>query len=97
MTRLKIEVVYACSHTHVMRCVELESGKTIADAIAESGLCRDFPEIDLARNRVGIFGQRLAPDTLLCDRDRVEVYRPLVADAKLSRRRRAEYARRSKK
>lgn len=97
MTRLKINVVYARSHNHVMRCVELDTGKTIADAIAESGICRDFPEIDLATNRVGIYGQRRSPDTLLRDDDRVEVYRPLVADVKLSRRLRAENARRTKR
>ncbi len=58
-------------------------------AIRESGMLREFPEIDLARNAVGVFGERVALDSPLRDGDRVEIYRPLALDPKQARRRRA--------
>ena len=95
--RIKIEVAYALPQSQILRRIELEESATIADAIAASGIIRDFPEIDPAKNRVGIFGRRLPLATPLHDGDRVEIYRPLTADPKETRRRRAEHARRAKK
>ena len=97
MTRIKVEVVYALPDSNALRRVELAADATIADAVAASGISRDFPEIDPAKNRVGIFGRRLTPEAPLHDGDRVEIYRPLTADPKETRRRRAEHARRAKK
>ena len=97
MKRIKVEVAYALPHSHALRRVELEADATIADAIAASGISRDFPEIDLRKNRVGIFGRRLTAAATLRDGDQVEIYRPLTADPKEARRRRAEHARRAKK
>jgi len=97
MTRITVVVVYALPNSHTLRRIELEADATIADAIAACGISRDFPEIDTGKNRVGIFGRRLTLEAPLHDGDQVEIYRPLSADPKDTRRRRAEHARRAKK
>ena len=97
MTRIKVELAYALPHSHALRRIELDANSTIAEAIFASGIGLDFPEIDLVRNRVGIFGRCLTPEAPVRDGDRVEIYRPLTVDPKASRRRRAERARRAKK
>jgi putative ubiquitin-RnfH superfamily antitoxin RatB of RatAB toxin-antitoxin module len=79
------------------RPVPLKDGMTIAQAIERSGLLTLAPEIDLSVQRVGIYGKLKGLDTVVRDKDRVEIYRPLVADPMESRRKRAEHrARRSK-
>ena len=95
--RIEVEVAYVLPHSHALRRIELEADATIADAIAASGISVDFPEIDPAKNRVGIFGQRLTSEAPLRDGDRVEIYRPLIADPKDTRRRRAKHASRARK
>ncbi len=75
----------------------MKSGTTVGEAIKESGILQQFPEIDLALNKVGIFGKLARIDTLLRDRDRVEIYRALIADPKEARRRRAQAAKSVKK
>jgi putative ubiquitin-RnfH superfamily antitoxin RatB of RatAB toxin-antitoxin module len=60
-------------------------------------MLEQFPEIDLGLNKVGIFGKLARTDTMLRDRDRVEIYRALIADPKEARRRRAQAAKRSRK
>jgi len=92
---LRIEVVYAGPAGAVRRELRLDAGCTAGDAVRASGVLEACPEIDLARNRVGIFG-RLAPlDAPLRDGDRVEIYRALMADPKEARRRRAVKAKRN--
>ncbi|OGI44899.1 MAG: RnfH family protein [Candidatus Muproteobacteria bacterium RBG_16_64_11] len=89
---LGVEVVYA-THTR-QRLVELTvaPGTTVAEAIAASGILREFPEIDLRVNRVGIFGQLARLGDVVQAGDRVEIYRPLQADPKEARRQRARKA-----
>jgi hypothetical protein len=82
-----IEVVYALPGRQVVRRIELPEGSTVGDAIEASGLGREFPEID--PGLVGIFGKRVRADARLRDGERVELYRPLQADPKEVRRRRA--------
>src|SRR3569623_857885 len=65
-------------------------GTTIAQAIERSGVLRQFPEIDLAHNKVGVFGKLADLNTPLRAGDRVEIYRVLIAAAKALRRQRAE-------
>ena len=77
--------------------LEVKSGTTVGEAIKESGILQQFPEIDLALNKVGIFGKLARIDTLLRDRDRVEIYRALIADPKETRPRRAQAAKSVKK
>lgn len=86
---IAVEVVYALSHSQTLRALTLPAGSTVAQAIDASGILRLVPEIDLRQNRVGIYGKLAKPDTILRDRDRVEIYRPLLIDPKEARRRRA--------
>ena len=92
-----VEVVYARAESAVVRRVNLPAGSTVAEAIQLSGILKECPEVNLALNRVGIFGKRSELTTIVQPGDRVEIYRPLTADPKESRRRRAEHARRLKK
>lgn len=87
--RLTVEVVYAAPERQRLVSVSVPAGARVAEAIAASGVLQEFPEIDLTSNRVGIFGQLTRLDEVLRDGDRVEIYRPLIADPKEARRRRA--------
>ncbi|VAX08127.1 UPF0125 protein RatB [hydrothermal vent metagenome] len=84
-----IEVAYAKPEEQVI--VELVStpNMTVHEAIEQSGIMERFPEIDLAVNKVGIFSKAVKLDSLLSAGDRVEIYRPLLADPKEARRQRA--------
>ena len=96
--RLRIEVAYALPGKQALLALEVEEGATARQAIEQSGILREFPEIELTRGSVGIFGRLVALDATLRDGDRVEIYRPLIADPKRARleraRRRAESSRR---
>jgi uncharacterized protein len=94
MESLRIELVYALPDAQYVSSLNLAPGATVADAIAASAISAEHPEIDLARQPVGIFGRRVRLDQRLAQGDRVEIYRGLVADPKTSRRRRAEKRRR---
>ena len=82
---ITVEVVYALPAEQVLLRVDLPPGATVADALRRSGILALHPEIDLAAQRVGIFGQFATPDQVLAPGDRVEIYRPLIADPKESR------------
>jgi len=86
---LSIEVAYA--RPDEQRIVELEvaAGTTVKQAIEQSGITKHFPEIDVATSKVGIWGKLAKPDTALQAGDRVEIYRPLIADPKEARKKRA--------
>jgi len=87
---MRVEVVYAASaDEQSVVAVELAAGATVENAIRASGLLLRYPEIDLTQNAVGIFGERVTLDRVVEDSERVEIYRPLVADPKEARRRRA--------
>jgi hypothetical protein len=77
--------------------VQLAEGATVKDAIRASGVLDEFPEIDLASNKVGIFSKLVKLDEAVRDKDRVEIYRPLIADPKEVRRKRAEEGKVTKK
>lgn len=83
-----VEVVYALRDVHYSRMVVVTAGATVGDVLERSGLLTELPE--LARDlRVGIHGERVGLDHALRDGDRIELYRPLQADPKDTRRRRA--------
>lgn len=86
---ITIEVAYAANSRQKMVTVKLPIGSTAEEAVRKSGLLGEFPEIDLAINKVGIFSKACKLDTVLRDKDRVEIYRPLIADPKEVRRQRA--------
>lgn len=84
--RLRVEVVYARAEEQTLLELEVEPGTTINQAIERSGIARHFPDLDTARAAVGIFGKPAKRNAVLRDGDRVEIYRPLVADPKALRR-----------
>jgi hypothetical protein len=86
---IEVTVVYALPLRADSVSLRVPAGATVGEAISRSGLLERFPEIDLGRARVGIYSRWVRLDTVLRDGDRVEVYRPLVADPKEVRRRRA--------
>jgi putative ubiquitin-RnfH superfamily antitoxin RatB of RatAB toxin-antitoxin module len=87
---IKVEVLYALPHEQTLLSVDVAQGTTLADAVKISGMLERYPDIDLASNKVGIFGKLSKQDVVLRDKDRVEIYRPLLADPKEVRRKRAE-------
>ena len=88
--QLRIEVTYALREEQVLVSLEVEEGTTVRRAIEHSGIRMAFPELRLIRGYVGIFGRPVEFDALLRDGDRVEIYRPLMADPKETRRRRVK-------
>ena len=84
-----VEVAYAMPEEQVIISIEVPKKINIKQAIEKSGIQKKFPEIDLSKNKVGIFGKQTTLDHLLSDRDRIEIYRPLILDPKEMRRKRA--------
>lgn len=87
--KMKIEVIYPLPEKQDIFLTEVPVGSTVRQAIEASGILRKFPEIDLGTNKLGVFSKLVKPDALLRDRDRIEIYRPLIADPKLVRKQRA--------
>jgi len=94
---INIEVIYARPELQTLLQVQVAGGATVEDVIRASGVLEAFPEIDLAKNKVGIFSKLVKLDEAVRDKDRVEIYRPLIADPKEVRRKRAEEGKVSKK
>jgi len=86
---IKVEVCYALAAKQELVGVKLPEGATLVQALEASGLLQKYPEIDLKKNKFGIYAKLSKPDTVLRDRDRVEIYRPLIADPKEVRKQRA--------
>ncbi|MEO7320392.1 MAG: RnfH family protein [Nitrosospira sp.] len=87
---IEVEVIYALSDKQIIRQLSLPVGTTAQQAVEFSGIIGIFPEIDLSKNKLGIFGKLVAARAILRNRDRVEIYRPLIVDPKERRRRRAK-------
>ncbi|NIG21681.1 RnfH family protein [Pantoea sp. Al-1710] len=90
MPDITVEVVYALPEKQYLRSVTLEEGATVEQAIKASGLLSLRRDIDLSNNKVGIFSRPVKLGDAVQDGDRVEIYRPLIADPKEMRRQRAE-------
>jgi len=84
---MKIGIAYASPSRQIWLTTEVPDGATIADAIERSGILKQFPEIDLEQQKVGIFGKLAKLDAALADGDRVEIYRPIICDPKTVKRR----------
>ena len=82
----RVEIAYATPEEQAIIPVEVHMGTTAAEAVDQSGITSQFPEIDLEKNPLGIFGKRVKPQFRLREGDRVEIYRPLKADPKVVRR-----------
>jgi uncharacterized protein len=87
--RIEVEVAYAGAVEQALIPVVGDKELTVQAAIERSGVLRQFPEIDLAVNKVGVFGKLIRLDQALASGDRVEIYRPLIADPKEQRKKRA--------
>jgi len=85
---MHIEVVYALPQKQERVLLDLPPESSVRDAVQASGLLQRLPQVELGR--VGVWGRQVTPETRLRDRDRVEIYRPLIADPKEVRRKRAE-------
>ena len=94
---INVEVAYATPEKQRIIKLNVDSGTKIEDAISRSGILEEFPEIDVADSKVGVFGKAAAMSTALKEGDRVEIYRPLIADPKEVRRKRAAEGKAMKK
>jgi hypothetical protein len=88
--KINIEVVYALANEQILLKRSVPAGTTVTEAIQASGVLDKHPEIDLTTSKLGIFGKLTKADAVLRDKDRIEIYRPLIADPKEVRRKRAE-------
>lgn len=86
---IEIEVAYARPDTQTLLSLSVPQGTTAEEAIRVSGLLARFPEIDLGLQAIGIFGSVCSSEQVLREGDRVEIYRPLIADPKIMRRKAA--------
>lgn len=89
---LTVEVVYALPERQKIMVISVAEGTTVEQAIIQSGIMDYFDGIDLAQNPVGIWNRTCQLSDTLRSGDRIEIYRPLIADPKEIRRRRAEKA-----
>ena len=89
---IKVEVVYGLAHKQKLLSLPISKGSTVEQAIIESGMLALFSEIDLKENKVGIWNKAVKLSQIVEDLDRIEIYRPLIADPKEVRKRRAEKA-----
>ena len=94
---MSVEIAYATPEEQVILRLDTAPGVTLRQAIEKSGILTRFPEIDLAVNKVGVFGKAAKLDAVLTAGDRVEIYRPLIADPKEARKRRAAQGKAMKK
>lgn len=88
--KIVVEVAYALPEKQYLQPVTLQPGATVEEAIRASGLLELRTDIDLMKNKVGIYSRPVKLADVLQDGDRVEIYRPLIADPKELRRQRAE-------
>ena len=87
---MRISVVYVDKAAQKGYVFDLPLGVTVKEAIEKSGVLQDFPQIDLAKQAVGIYSEVVSLNHRLKENNRIEIYRPLEIDPKAARRRRAE-------
>lgn len=95
--KIPVEVAYALPDRQLILPVEVDDGTTLEGAIRMSGILEQFPAIDLSANKVGIFGKLARLTDTVRAGDRVEIYRPLIADPKKVRKERAAQGKAMKK
>ena len=95
--RIRVEVVYPLPQEQLLLEVHLPHGASIRDGILASGVLARYPQLDINTLEAGIFGKLAKLDGPLRDRDRIEIYRPLIADPKAVRQQRAADGKRMKK
>ncbi len=95
--KIKVEVAYALPDKQTLLSIDVEKNHTIQEVIEQSGILDIYPEIDLQRDRVGVFSKLAKLSDTLYAGDRIEIYRPLLADPKEVRKQRALKAKQEKK
>jgi len=89
---IHVEVVYALPLEQRVFTLVVNKNALVEDIIKQSGILELYPEINLSKNKVGVFSRNVKLDATVRDKDRIEIYRPLLADPKEIRRKRAEQA-----
>ena len=87
--KVVVEVVYAGADRQILLRVELPWGSTVKQAVDASGIAGMLPDGMVDLLRLGIFASKVAPDHMVQEGDRIEIYRPLVLDPMEARRQRA--------
>ena len=95
--KMTVEVVYALPEEQTLLDFEVKKGATAEQVIEQSGILLQYPEIDLAQQKIGLFSKIIKLDHVLREKDRVEIYRPLIADPKEVRKKRAAEGKELKK
>ena len=94
---IHVDVAYALADSQKIIALDVPEGTTLIEAVRESGIIDHYPEIDIEKARMGIFSKLKKGDTPLREGDRVEIYRPLIADPKEVRKQRAAQGKQMKK
>ena len=89
---IHVEVVYALPHVQRVIKLAITPDTKVQETIEQSGVLEMYPEIDLKKNKVGVYSRNVRLDAMVHDGDRIEIYRPLIADPREIRRKRAEQA-----
>ncbi len=92
MARISIEVAYALPEEQEVIPLDVEQGTTLIEAVMLSRIADHFPQIDVEKDKMGIYGKIVPRETVLREHDRVEIYRPITCDPKEVRRQRARKA-----
>ena len=95
--KIKVEVAYGYAKKQALLSVDVPEGSEVKEVILASNILELFPEIDLDKVKVGLFGKLTKMNQAVRERDRIEIYRPLIADPKEVRKRRAAEGKRLKK
>lgn len=93
---ITVEVAYALPDEQVILSLEVPDNTTVEQAVKRSGILERYPQINIEKDKVGIFGKICKMDATLSNKDRIEIYRPLIADPKESRRQKAEMEKKNK-
>ena len=94
---VNIEIAYATPGRQLIVESRVTRGTPVREAVRQSDIARHFPEIDTDQCDLGVFGKAVAEDYELVDGDRIEIYRPLIADPKEVRKQRASQGLKMKK
>ena len=87
--KILVEVVYALPDEQTLLAFEVVEGITAQEVLNQSGILEQYPEIDLEKQKIGLFGKIINLDQIIREKDRIEIYRPLIADPKEVRKKRA--------
>jgi putative ubiquitin-RnfH superfamily antitoxin RatB of RatAB toxin-antitoxin module len=94
---INVEIAFARPGEQALERLQVPVDATVESVILQSGFLERFPEIDLAANKVGVFGKATQLSATLSEGDRIEIYRPLIADPKEARKKRAAEGKTMKK